>query len=62
MDGWRVGERDDARKMRPSLVAYDELTDEVKEYDRIYVRGTQNACLNPASDKRSGGRPSAPSR
>jgi hypothetical protein len=62
MDGWRVGERDDARRMRPSLIAYDELTDEVKEYDRIYVRATQDACLDAASAQRSDGARPARSR
>jgi hypothetical protein len=59
MDGWRMGERDDVRKMRPSLIAYDRLTDEVKEYDRVYVRGTQNACQSVGSVKSSDWTPSA---
>ena len=34
-DGWRYGpERNDEQKLHPSLVAYDELPDSEKEYDR----------------------------
>lgn len=34
-DGWTWGpERDDSRKHHPCLVAYDELSEEEKEYDR----------------------------
>ena len=39
MDGWRSHRRaakDEARRLHPSLVPYDELTDDVKEYDRVY--------------------------
>ena len=33
--GWRYGaHRDDARKLHPDLVPYDELPEEEKEYDR----------------------------
>jgi ryanodine receptor 2 len=33
--GWRYGEtRDDIRKLHPCLVAYDELPENEKEYDR----------------------------
>ncbi len=47
MDGWRwanLPSKDEARRLHPSLVAYDCLTDEVKEYDRVNVRETQLAC------------------
>ena len=47
MDGWRwTGQprKDDARRLHPSLVAYDQLTDEVKEFDRGNVRETQAVC------------------
>jgi Trk K+ transport system NAD-binding subunit len=38
--GWRPGPRkDDARKESPYLVPYDELPDEIQEYDRAAVRG-----------------------
>lgn len=38
--GWRHGaERDDARKLHPSLVSYAELSEEEKEKDRNQVRG-----------------------
>ena len=34
-DGWRRGpRRDDAKKEHPSLVAYEELPEREKEYDR----------------------------
>ena len=44
MDGWRWADlpaKDEARRLHPSLAAYEDLTDPVKEYDRIYVRETQ---------------------
>jgi hypothetical protein len=47
MDGWRWADRpgkDEARRLHPSLVAYDDLTEEVKEFDRVYVRETDAAC------------------
>ena len=34
-DGWTYGkERNDAEKKHPCLVAYDDLSEEEKEYDR----------------------------
>lgn len=34
-DGWQYGEkRDDARKLHPCLVSYDQLPESEKEYDR----------------------------
>lgn len=34
-DGWRWGEqRDDARRLHPCLVPYNQLPEEEKEYDR----------------------------
>ena len=36
--GWTLGERDTEKKTSPYLVPYDELTDEVKEWDRQAVR------------------------
>jgi hypothetical protein len=47
MEGWRSTKqprKDDARRLHPSLVPYDDLTDDVQEYDRVYVRRTQDAC------------------
>ena len=44
MDGWRVTKapkKDEEMRRHPSLLPYDDLTDEVKEFDRIYVRETQ---------------------
>jgi hypothetical protein len=46
MDGWRYADlpsKDAARKLHQSLVPYEALTDEVKEYDRVMVRQTQVA-------------------
>ncbi len=47
MDGWRwtdMARKNEARRLHPSLVTYGELSDDVKEYDRVYVRQTQAAC------------------
>jgi hypothetical protein len=47
MDGWRRsgnGRKDEARRLHHSLVPYDALADDVKEYDRVYVRQTEAAC------------------
>jgi hypothetical protein len=52
MDGWRYTDapaKDQARRLHPSLIAYDSLTDDVKEYDRVYVRQTQAACAAPGA-------------
>lgn len=39
LDGWRYGEqRDNARLLHPDLVAYSELPEGTKEYDRAQVR------------------------
>ncbi|HEX7758138.1 MAG TPA: RyR domain-containing protein [Caulobacteraceae bacterium] len=48
MDGWRwtdAPRKDETLRRHPSLVEYDALTDDVKEYDRVYVRETQRALL-----------------
>jgi hypothetical protein len=43
LDGWKAGsERDDARRISPFLVPYDELEDGIKQYDR-------NAVLLPVA-------------
>lgn len=40
-DGWRYGEaRDDKAKTHPNLVAYEELNDDDKSYDRELIDGT----------------------
>lgn len=40
-DGWKYGpERDDYLKRHPGIVAYDELTEEEKDYDRVTSIGT----------------------
>ena len=47
MDGWRWSDgptKNETRRLHPSLVPYDQLSDDVKEYDRVYVRQTQAAC------------------
>ncbi|MFI4976841.1 MAG: RyR domain-containing protein [Caulobacterales bacterium] len=52
MDGWRWTDqptKNETRRLHPSLLAYRELTDEVKEYDRANVRQTQSACGGPTS-------------
>ena len=36
--GWRLGPRDDNNKIHPDLIRWDELAEEVKEYDRVEVR------------------------
>jgi len=38
LDGWRLGDRDKSRKLHPDLVAYAELSEEIKDYDREQVR------------------------
>jgi hypothetical protein len=50
MDGWRwtsKPSKNEVLRQHPSLVPYNELSDEVKEYDRVYVRQTQAACAAP---------------
>jgi hypothetical protein len=47
MDGWRTapeGGRDDARRRNPALKPWDELSEELKGYDRLMVRRTERAC------------------
>ena len=45
-DGWRWGAaRDDARKLHPSLVPYEELPDSEKIYDRATAMETIKAVL-----------------
>lgn len=47
MDGWRhtsTRQKDEARRLHPSLVPYHSLSDDVKEYDRVYIRQTQRIC------------------
>jgi hypothetical protein len=49
MDGWRVTrapKKDEAMRRHPSLLPYDDLSEEVKEFDRIYVRETQAILLS----------------
>ncbi|RLQ22625.1 hypothetical protein DWB85_06490 [Seongchinamella sediminis] len=45
-DGWKLGDvRDDSRKTHPCLVAYNQLPEAEKEYDRATVIGTIKAML-----------------
>ena len=38
-DGWRYGKpRDDSRQLHDCLVSWNELTDDIKRYDRDAVR------------------------
>ncbi len=50
MNGWRsttLPSRDDRRRLHPSLVPYEALSDDVKEYDRVIVRETVLRCYGP---------------
>lgn len=45
-DGWRWGQaRDDARKLHPSLVPYEQLPEAEKVYDRATALETVKAIL-----------------
>lgn len=45
-DGWKLGDvRNDGQKTHPCLVAYDQLPESEKEYDRATVLGTIRAML-----------------
>jgi hypothetical protein len=45
-DGWKHGpQRDDAKKLHPCLVPYNQLPDSEKEYDRQAAIGTLKAIL-----------------
>jgi hypothetical protein len=50
MAGWRhtdEASKNELLRLHPSLVAYEELTDETKEYDRVFVRETAAALATP---------------
>jgi hypothetical protein len=50
MDGWRgapEGGRDDARRQNPALKDWEQLSDELKGYDRDFVRQTDRICRGP---------------
>jgi hypothetical protein len=38
LDGWKLGSKDTAKKLSPFLVPWLELTEEIKDYDRKFVR------------------------
>ena len=40
MAGWKNGPRDDSRRLHPSLIAYDSLSEDTKKYDTDQVRKT----------------------
>lgn len=47
MDGWRAAPedgRDDARRRHPALRPWDQLTERLKEFDRVIVRASERAC------------------
>ena len=47
MDGWRTapeGGRDNARRRHPALKPWDQLSEELKGYDRVVVQQTDAAC------------------
>lgn len=45
-DGWRFGpERDDARRLHPSLVPYEELSEAERQYDRNAALETLKAVI-----------------
>ncbi|MBR0536232.1 MAG: Ryanodine receptor Ryr [Clostridia bacterium] len=45
-EGWTYGEkRDDSAKTTPCMVAYDELSDEEKAYDRITAEQTLKTII-----------------
>lgn len=53
MDGWRSTDapaKDERRRLHPSLGGYDALTEQVKEYDRVFVRQTQQAVRGGAEE------------
>ena len=53
MDGWRSStapSKDESRRLHPSLQPYDALTEQVKEYDRVFVRQTQRAVRDEPDD------------
>jgi hypothetical protein len=51
--GWTYGPvRDDSLKQSPAMKPYDELSDDVKELDRVSVRATLKALLDLGYDVR----------
>ena len=46
--GWKLGERNAEKKTSPYLVPYDQLSEEIKDYDRDAIRNI------PALVERSG--------
>lgn len=55
-EGWSYGPaRDDRLRQHPCLVAYSELPENEKEYDRISARGTLKAILSAGYSIRAPG-------
>jgi hypothetical protein len=45
MDGWRWAVRRlDSRRQHPSLLPFERLPEDTKEYDRVFIRQTQSIC------------------
>ena len=38
LDGWRLGPRDNAKKIHHNLVPWEELPENIREYDRVPAR------------------------
>ena len=50
-DGWKFGtKRNDEKKEHPSLIPYEELSEEEKEYDRQTAKSVINYLLNNGYD------------
>jgi hypothetical protein len=46
-EGWQYGhQRDDVKKLHPSLILYDELSEEEKEYDRQTALSTLKMVIS----------------
>jgi hypothetical protein len=68
-DGWRLGPRDTARKLNPTLVAWSQLLEREREFDRKAVRAFPQALaaagytIKPLEQRgtraRAAGRPAA---
>ncbi|MDA8708272.1 RyR domain-containing protein [Hellea sp.] len=48
LSGWRLGPRDNSKKTHPDLIAYENLTEEIKGYDRQQVKFIDRILRNNA--------------